>query len=366
MFGPIWHAIWAGIPLGLCALAFTPPWLVDTHRQASLPVRQRQAIREDGHELGNPRRKGRSRARRRQDTPGSTRATTTSSRSTTRPRSNGELVRRTLVLDNLIHGYFMLGHPERLDYDYEHIYALVAYRAAKASGKLTHSRAGGQAPREGRAPRRPRSRHQEGRRRRRPKEPSAAERRSNEPAGAKNADRGGHQGCRRATKPPGGLQSVQAPAATARTTRQDKESFPSRALEPTTSTQPLTRARTRTTARCCPPSRIRRMKTLVPGRRRLLLPAAHAVCLSRHRGRRRRDRPQRHPRQLHGDRAAARHHRSRPTGATPASSSTCTRTPRNTTSSSATRSTTSRFPGISPRSSSTRSSRKCSRPTAST
>ncbi len=31
----------------------------------------------------------------------------------------------------------MLGHPERLDYDYEHIYALVAYRAAKASGKIT-------------------------------------------------------------------------------------------------------------------------------------------------------------------------------------------------------------------------------------
>ena len=32
--------------------------------------------------------------------------------------------KRTLVLDNLIHGYFILGHPERLDYDYEHIYAL--------------------------------------------------------------------------------------------------------------------------------------------------------------------------------------------------------------------------------------------------
>ena len=30
------------------------------------------------------------------------------------------------MLDNLIHGYFILGHPERLDYDYEHIYALVA------------------------------------------------------------------------------------------------------------------------------------------------------------------------------------------------------------------------------------------------
>ena len=24
-FGPTWHAIWAGIPLGLCVLAFTPP-----------------------------------------------------------------------------------------------------------------------------------------------------------------------------------------------------------------------------------------------------------------------------------------------------------------------------------------------------
>lgn len=44
---------------------------------------------------------------------------------------------RTLVLDNLIHGYFILDHPERLDYDYEHIYAMVAYRAAKAAGKIT-------------------------------------------------------------------------------------------------------------------------------------------------------------------------------------------------------------------------------------
>ena len=41
------------------------------------------------------------------------------------------------MLDNLIHGYFILDHPERLDYDYEHIYALVAYRAAKASGNVT-------------------------------------------------------------------------------------------------------------------------------------------------------------------------------------------------------------------------------------
>jgi hypothetical protein len=53
------------------------------------------------------------------------------------PENEGETLKRTLVLDNLIHGYFILDHPERLDYDYEHIYALVAYRAAKAGGKVT-------------------------------------------------------------------------------------------------------------------------------------------------------------------------------------------------------------------------------------
>ncbi len=41
---------------------------------------------------------------------------------TNEPDAEGQ--KRTLVLDNLIHGYFILGHPERLDYDYEHIYAL--------------------------------------------------------------------------------------------------------------------------------------------------------------------------------------------------------------------------------------------------
>ena len=39
------------------------------------------------------------------------------------------------MLDNLIHGYFILDHPERLDYDYEHIYALVAHRVAQAKAK---------------------------------------------------------------------------------------------------------------------------------------------------------------------------------------------------------------------------------------
>jgi hypothetical protein len=56
---------------------------------------------------------------------------------TNEPELDSDFQRRTLVLDNLIHGYFVLGHPERLDYDYEHIYALVAYRAAKGAGKIT-------------------------------------------------------------------------------------------------------------------------------------------------------------------------------------------------------------------------------------
>src|SRR5208337_2705196 len=56
---------------------------------------------------------------------------------TNEPELDTDSQKRTLVLDNLIHGYFILGHPERLDYDYEHIYALVAYRAAKAGGKIT-------------------------------------------------------------------------------------------------------------------------------------------------------------------------------------------------------------------------------------
>src|SRR5262249_15327439 len=45
------------------------------------------------------------------------------------PDAEGQ--KRTLVLDNLIHGYSVLGHPERLDYDYEHIYALVTRRVAE-------------------------------------------------------------------------------------------------------------------------------------------------------------------------------------------------------------------------------------------
>ena len=42
---------------------------------------------------------------------------------------------RTLVLDNLIHGYYKLDHPEHLEYDYEFLYAQIAHRALEAKAK---------------------------------------------------------------------------------------------------------------------------------------------------------------------------------------------------------------------------------------
>ncbi|SIO08862.1 hypothetical protein SAMN05444166_2385 [Singulisphaera sp. GP187] len=114
--GSVWHAAWAGIPLGLCVIAFFPaPWFQKQGLQ--------WGIRE---EIGNP-------------------ATSEDAiawidesdyyfiKVTNEPDAEGQ--KRTLVLDNLIHGYFILGHPERLDYDYEHIYALVAHRQAQAKKK---------------------------------------------------------------------------------------------------------------------------------------------------------------------------------------------------------------------------------------
>ncbi len=113
MLGSVWHAVWAGIPLGLCVIAFLPgAWFEKQGVQ--------WGIREPS---GDP-------------------TTTEDSNAwidesnyyyikvTNEPDADGQ--KRTLVLDNLIHGYFILGHPERLDYDYEHIYALVAHRVVRA------------------------------------------------------------------------------------------------------------------------------------------------------------------------------------------------------------------------------------------
>jgi len=111
--GSVWHAAWSGIPLGLCVIAFVPlPWF-ETQGL-------RWGIREP---RGNP------------TTTEDTEAYIDESnyyyiKVTNEPVDIG--MKRTLVLDNLIHGYFILEHPERLDYDYEHIYAMVAHRVAAA------------------------------------------------------------------------------------------------------------------------------------------------------------------------------------------------------------------------------------------
>jgi len=132
--GELFHAVWAGIPLGLCVIAFTPPGWVDVFSRV-IPSINGQSFAKMGQEwgvrepVGDP--------------------TTTAEdyawidesdyyyiKIENEPEEGGEIQRRTLVLDNLIHGYFILNHPERLDYDYEHIYALVAYRAAKTGGQV--------------------------------------------------------------------------------------------------------------------------------------------------------------------------------------------------------------------------------------
>ncbi|MDG3006459.1 fused MFS/spermidine synthase [Paludisphaera mucosa] len=119
ILGSVLHAIWAGIPLGLCVIGFLPMhWTQE--------IGEAWSIREP---KGDPK--------------------TTKDALAYADESNYYFIKvnnepegedlqlRTLVLDNLIHGYFILGHPERLDYDYEHIYAMVAYRSAKAAGKIT-------------------------------------------------------------------------------------------------------------------------------------------------------------------------------------------------------------------------------------
>jgi MFS family permease len=135
MLGTVGHAIWAGVPLGLCVLAFTPPRWVDGIGQFVPFVKgstfekigRDYGIRED---VGDPNTKG-------DDFAWVDESSYYYIKVNNESEDGGETQKRTLVLDNLIHGYFILGHPERLDYDYEHIYALVAYRAAKAGGKVT-------------------------------------------------------------------------------------------------------------------------------------------------------------------------------------------------------------------------------------
>ncbi len=136
--GDLVHAVWAGIPLGLCVLAFVPPpWVGNVARFVRFlpPGIDEKSFRDLGERYGIREPEG-DLATRAEAMAYADESDYYYIKIDNDPENGGELQRRTLVLDNLIHGYFMLDHPERLDYDYEHIYALVAYRAARASGKV--------------------------------------------------------------------------------------------------------------------------------------------------------------------------------------------------------------------------------------
>jgi MFS family permease len=122
ILGSVWHAVWAGIPLGLCVIAFIPfPWF----QKIGLEWGIRELVGEPDNKNAE------------YSWIDESNYYFIKINNDSEDQGDEEVVKRTLVLDNLIHGYFILDHPERLDYDYEHIYALVAYRAAKASGKVT-------------------------------------------------------------------------------------------------------------------------------------------------------------------------------------------------------------------------------------
>jgi hypothetical protein len=117
VIGTTWHAVWAGIPLGLCIISFVPIEMLRKQADA-------WGIREIA---GKP------------DTDVNNEIAWLDESNYYYIKVENETVadgrKRTLVLDNLIHGYFILDHPERLDYDYEHIYALVSDRVARAKAK---------------------------------------------------------------------------------------------------------------------------------------------------------------------------------------------------------------------------------------
>jgi MFS family permease len=128
VLGSIWHAAWAGIPVGLCVIALGPTLLpasvpgLDTARKFLTQQALKWGIRERTSSEDDP--------------DGSIVYADESNyyyiKVTNRDDPATSSQKRTLVLDNLIHGYFILERPERLDYDYEHIYALVTRRSVDA------------------------------------------------------------------------------------------------------------------------------------------------------------------------------------------------------------------------------------------
>lgn len=118
ILGGVAQAAWAGLPLGLCVIALLPmEWFqvkaleLGLREPVGLPTADEEPLAwvdESQYyyiKVNN--------------------------------EPEGDSQKRTIVLDNLIHGYFILNHPERLDYDYEHIYALVSARVAETKAKAS-------------------------------------------------------------------------------------------------------------------------------------------------------------------------------------------------------------------------------------
>jgi hypothetical protein len=131
VIGTTWHAVWAGIPLGLCIIAFGPGLLskvpIGFVQQVAATLTKKTDNWGMREPTGNP------------DTDENDGFAWIDESNYYYIKVDNEIVadgkKRTLVLDNLIHGYFILDHPERLEYDYEHIYALVSDRVARAKAK---------------------------------------------------------------------------------------------------------------------------------------------------------------------------------------------------------------------------------------
>lgn len=116
VIGNVVHAAWAGLPVGLCVIALFP---LASLREHALNLGLREPIFFPGAEEE------------------SLAWIDESQYYYIKVNNEPEMdsVKRTIVLDNLIHGYFILNHPEHLEYDYEFIYALISQRVAEAKAK---------------------------------------------------------------------------------------------------------------------------------------------------------------------------------------------------------------------------------------
>lgn len=118
VLGNTLHAIWAGIPIGLSLIAFIPAQFLE-----------KQAVNWGIKEpKGDPETKEEGALAYVDESP-------YYYIKVTNTNTNGGDQYRTLVLDNLIHGYYILDHPEHLGYDYEWIYSQVTHRAALRKAK---------------------------------------------------------------------------------------------------------------------------------------------------------------------------------------------------------------------------------------